>query len=197
MNQPVRLIAAPYTPFGVDGDVAYNVGANGMATRAADAVAKDRRAEIYHHPITIVRAALDPAAKLTNPRTQDNQSIVDITTANGLAFTLAIDSGTKLPSRVVSMTDNTNLGDVAVETTFADYQDVNGLKMPATFTTSRHSGNSVAIRAFSSAGPPAVGSRPEARSFAFTSSFTNIFLKAVTSFSPTSGGVLVGTRHIT
>src|SRR5215213_8458106 len=30
---------------GVDGDVAYNIGANGMATRAADAVAKDRRAE--------------------------------------------------------------------------------------------------------------------------------------------------------
>src|SRR3954466_9132488 len=29
---------------GVDGDVAYNIGANGMATRGADAVAKDRRA---------------------------------------------------------------------------------------------------------------------------------------------------------
>ena len=106
-----------------------------MATRAADDVAKDRRAEIYHHPITIVRAALDPAAKLANPRTQDNQSVVDITTANGLAFTLAIDSGTKLPTRVVSMTDNTNLGDVAVETTFADYQDVSGLKMPVRLTT--------------------------------------------------------------
>jgi glyoxylase-like metal-dependent hydrolase (beta-lactamase superfamily II) len=128
-QQPQKQVA------GVDGDVAYNVGANGMATRAADAVVKDRRAEIYHHPITIVRAALDPAAKLANPRTQDNQSVVDVTTANGLAFTLAIDSGTKLPTRVVSMTDNTNLGDVAVETTFADYQDVNGLKMPARFTT--------------------------------------------------------------
>src|SRR4051812_9588614 len=65
---------------GVDGDVAYNIGANGMATRGADAVAKDRRAEIYHHPITIVRAALDPAARLANPRTQDNQSVVDVTT---------------------------------------------------------------------------------------------------------------------
>src|SRR5688572_29836847 len=42
---------------GVDGDVAYNVAANGNATRAADTVARDRRAEIYHHPITIVRAA--------------------------------------------------------------------------------------------------------------------------------------------
>ena len=76
---------------GVDGDVAYNVAANGNATRAGEAVAKDRRAESYHHPITIVRAALDPAAMLSNPRTQDNQSVVDITTADGLMFTLAID----------------------------------------------------------------------------------------------------------
>ena len=120
---------------GVDGDVAYNVAPNGMATRAADAVAKDRRAEGYHHPITIVRAALDPAAKLSNPRTQNNQNVVDVATVNGLMFTLATDSMTKLPTRVVSMTDNTNLGDVAVETSFADYQDISGLKLPARLTT--------------------------------------------------------------
>jgi glyoxylase-like metal-dependent hydrolase (beta-lactamase superfamily II) len=120
---------------GLDGDVAYNVAPNGMATRAAEVVAKDRRAEIYHHPMTIVRAALDQAARLSNPRTQDNQSVVDVATANGLTFTLAIDATTKLPSRVVSMTDNTNLGDVAVETSFADYQDVGGLKLPTRFTT--------------------------------------------------------------
>jgi glyoxylase-like metal-dependent hydrolase (beta-lactamase superfamily II) len=120
---------------GIDGDVAYNVAPNGMATRAADAVAKDRRAENYHHPITIIRAALDPTAKLSNPRTQDNQNVVDIATANGLMFTLAIDGTTKLPTRVVSMTDNTNLGDVAIETSFSDYQDVSGLKLPTHLTT--------------------------------------------------------------
>ena len=120
---------------GIDGDVGYNVAANGTATRVPNAAAKDRRAEIYHHPLTIVRAALDPAAKLANPRTQDNQSVVDITTANGLTFTLAIDAATKLPTRVVSMTDNANLGDVAIETSFADYQDVSGLKLPARLTT--------------------------------------------------------------
>jgi glyoxylase-like metal-dependent hydrolase (beta-lactamase superfamily II) len=128
-QQPQRQVT------GLDGDVAYNVGANGMATRAADAVAKDRIAETYHHPVTIVRAALDPAAKLSNPRTQDNFRVVDIATGNGLNFTLAIDATTKLPAKVVSMTDNTNLGDVAIETTFSDYQDVNGLKLPARFVT--------------------------------------------------------------
>ena len=121
---------------GVDGDVGYNVAADGTATRVPNAAANDRRAEIYHHPLTIVRAALDPAAKLANPRTTpDNQSAVDVTTGSGLKFTLAIDAATKLPTRVVSMTDNTNLGDVAIETSFADYQDAGGLKLPAHLVT--------------------------------------------------------------
>jgi len=121
--------------FGIAGDIAYNVAANGTPTRAPNAVAKDRRAELFHHPITIVRAALDPAAKLTNPRTAGKERVVEVAAANGLAFTLAIDDATHLPTRVVSMTDNPNLGDVAIETSFADYQDVNGLKLPARLTT--------------------------------------------------------------
>jgi len=133
--------------FGVAGDVGYNVAANGNATRASNAVAKDRRAEIFHHPITIVRAALDPAAKLTNPRTAGNESVVEVTTANGLAFTLAVDGTTKLPTRVVSMTDNPNLGDVAIETSFADYQDVSGLKLPAHLTTKTDKYTTIDMRA--------------------------------------------------
>ncbi len=119
---------------GIDGEVGYNV-AGSNTTRISNAAAKDRRMEIYHHPLTIVRAALDPAATLANPRTQDNQRVVDVTTANGLAFTLAIDAASKLPTRVVSMASNTNLGDVAIETGFADYQDADGLKLPARLTT--------------------------------------------------------------
>src|SRR4029077_19397096 len=120
---------------GVDGDVGYNIAPDGNATRVSNAVAKDRRAEIYHHPIKIVRAALDPEAKLENPRTAGNERVVDVTTSNGLKFTLATDAATTLPTRVVSMTDNTNLGDVAIETSFADYQDVGGLKLPKRLAT--------------------------------------------------------------
>jgi glyoxylase-like metal-dependent hydrolase (beta-lactamase superfamily II) len=119
---------------GVDGQVAYNMGANGAATRGPDAAAADRRTEIYHHPIGIVRAALDPAAKLTNPHTAGDERVVDVTTTGGQTFTLAI-GATGLPTRVVSMADNTNLGDVAVETRFADYKDVDGLKLPSRLTT--------------------------------------------------------------
>src|SRR5262245_30377903 len=122
--------------FGIAGDgVAYAVAANGNATRASNAVAKDRLAEIYHHPLTIVRAALDPDAKLTDARTFGNEQALAIETKTGLKFTLAIDNTTKLPTRVVSMTDQANLGDVAIETTFAEYQDVSGLKSPTRFTT--------------------------------------------------------------
>ena len=120
---------------GIDGNVGYNVAANGAATRVADAVARDRRTELLHHPLTIVRAALDPAARLTHARTAGGERLVDLTIGDGPMCTLAIDATTRLPSRVVSTTDNANLGDVTIETTFADYQDVDGLKLPARLTS--------------------------------------------------------------
>ncbi len=120
---------------GLDGDVAYNVGPDGKATRAGDVAAHDRRIELLHHPITIVRAALDPAAKVANLRQQGQEQLVDVTTAKGDTLTLAVDAATKLPSRVRSMSDNANMGDVAIETTFSGYEEVNGLKLPKRLTT--------------------------------------------------------------
>jgi glyoxylase-like metal-dependent hydrolase (beta-lactamase superfamily II) len=127
-QQPQRQI------LGVAGDVGYNVAPDGSATRVPAAVAKDRRVEIFHHPLTLVRAALAPDATLANARTANGQRVVDVTT-NGMTFTLATDATSNLPTRVVSMADNLNLGDVAIETAFADYQDVGGLKLPARLTT--------------------------------------------------------------
>src|ERR1051325_2974338 len=87
---------------GVDGDVGYTIAPNGSATRVANAAAKDRRAEIFHHPLTIVRAALDPGAKLASPRTAGKEQVVDLTMPSGQMFTLAIDAASKLPTWVVS-----------------------------------------------------------------------------------------------
>lgn len=120
---------------GVDGEVGYNVAPNGDATRTPDPAARDRRGDIYHHPLTLVRAALDPAAKLANPRTTSGERAVDVTTAKGQMFTLAVNDATGLPTRVVQMRDNTNLGDVAVESAFSDYKDVSGLKLPGRVVT--------------------------------------------------------------
>jgi glyoxylase-like metal-dependent hydrolase (beta-lactamase superfamily II) len=131
---------------GLAGEIGYNVAATGNATRVSNAVAKDRLVDFHHHPVTIVRAALDPGTSLANPRTADNQRVVEVTTADGLKFTLAIDATNNLPTRVVSMIDNANLGDVAVETSFADYQDVSGLKLPARITTNTNNVMTVDLR---------------------------------------------------
>ncbi|HXV60357.1 MAG TPA: MBL fold metallo-hydrolase [Vicinamibacteria bacterium] len=122
--------------FGIDGDVAYDVGADGNVTRAPNATASDRRAAYFHHPLTIVRAALDPTATVTNVRSANGESLVDITTAGGFEATLAIDETTKLPSRVTSQASHPNLRDVTYETSFADYEEVDGLRLPTGLSVS-------------------------------------------------------------
>jgi glyoxylase-like metal-dependent hydrolase (beta-lactamase superfamily II) len=122
--------------FGIDADVAFNVAPDGMVVRQPERVAQDRRVEfLLHHPVGIVRAALDPAAKLSNPRKAGNLDVVEVITAQGDTVTLAVDSTTHLPASVTSMSYNANLGDVAIETAFSDYQDVDGLKLPRRLTT--------------------------------------------------------------
>ncbi|HMD34782.1 MAG TPA: hypothetical protein VKH42_07435, partial [Vicinamibacterales bacterium] len=72
--------------FGVDGDVGYTLAADGTATRVSDAVAKDRLRDLYHYPLTAVRAALLEGAKLSNARTASGQRIVDVVTDRKIAF---------------------------------------------------------------------------------------------------------------
>ncbi len=120
---------------GLDGDVGYNLAPNGNATRVPAAAARDRRTELYHHPLTMTRLLLDPATKVSNVRTEGGQRIADIAAANGLAFTLAIDGTSHQPLRVSSKASNPNLGDVTIATSFAGYQSVNGLTLPTQLTT--------------------------------------------------------------
>src|SRR5262245_61835826 len=97
---------------GVDGEIAYAFGADGRPTRQDTRVASDRRAEfILHHPVGILRAAMDPAAKVANPRQSGDLDVVDVTTARGERLTLALTRSTHRPASVTSMTYNVNLGD--------------------------------------------------------------------------------------
>src|SRR5205823_5515533 len=119
----------------LDGDVAFNSGPDGKTTRASENAARDRRIEMMQHPLVIIRTALDdPATKVTGFRTAGSQQIVEIDTGKGDHITLAMDAATKLPSRVTSMSDNANLGDVAIDTAFLDYETVGGLKLPKRIT---------------------------------------------------------------
>ena len=73
-------------------------------------------------------------AKLSNPRTQGTERLVDVT-SGGATLTLAIDSTTKLPTRVIQMTDTPTMGDTPVELRFADYRAVNGIQLPTRLTS--------------------------------------------------------------
>jgi glyoxylase-like metal-dependent hydrolase (beta-lactamase superfamily II) len=140
----VQVTRVPAFPFvtaqqrqdlGVDGEVAYTIAANGTATRASDQVVWDRRAEILHHPLTVVRSALADGARVDNLREADGRQVVDIIAPRGETVTLAIDPVTKLPVTVTSAAYHPNLGDVIIETTFSEYQDVNGLRLPVHVVT--------------------------------------------------------------
>src|SRR2546425_1670877 len=120
---------------GLDGMVAFNVGANGNATRTFGNQANGRRVEYLRHPLTLVRAGLESGVKLANARTQGTERLVDITVGDLPTLTLAISATTKLPTRIIQMTDNATMGDTAVALAFSDYRPVNGLQLPTRLTT--------------------------------------------------------------
>lgn len=116
----------------LDGEVAFNVNPQGQATRAAALAEIDRRHDFYHHPITLLRAALDAGATVANVRSAGTARQADITTAPGQALTMTIDAA-GVPLSISSKASHPNLGDVVMTTTFADYETVNGLKLPRRF----------------------------------------------------------------
>ena len=123
---PFALATVTRTDQRLDGDMAFNVGGGrggaNAANRANAAAWRQRRLDFLSHPITIVRAALHPGAKLTNARMQNGQQLVDLTTVVGDKLTLAVDNQTKLPSAVSWMVSDDNLGDITIQVSFAQYR---------------------------------------------------------------------------
>ncbi len=120
---------------GLDGNIAFNTNAEGKAQRVGDAVAQDRRFEMLGNPIAVVRAALDPAAKLSNLHKKSGDEWIDVTTAQGDRLSLALDAKTHLPASVSWVTSSENLGDVMNTTSFSGYEAVDGLKLPKRYVT--------------------------------------------------------------
>ena len=118
---------------GLDGDVAYNVAANGNATRGSQTAAQDRRTEFYHHPLTLVAAALAEGTTLANAQSGEQRS-VEIALAGGPRLVLVTDSN-GLPLRIESRSYHPNLGDVTLTSAFASYVDVNNLSLPSRVQT--------------------------------------------------------------
>lgn len=119
---------------GVDGEVAYNVGANGAPARTSAAVAAERRMDQLHHPLRLLRIALAPDTRLSGMRASGNERLVDVTTYAG-PVTLAVGADGR-PTRISSGGSHVNLGDVVLTTTFADYADAGGgLMLPTRVAT--------------------------------------------------------------
>ena len=128
----------------LDGDVAYNIGGGFLANPqtgpappqpAGAAAARQRRVELLAHPITIVRAALDPATKLSNLRKEGNLQLVDVTVRQGDTLTLAVNATSNLPEWVSYVGPHVNLGDVTYRTHFIGYVPEKGIQLPTAYAT--------------------------------------------------------------
>jgi hypothetical protein len=98
------------------------------------AVEPQFRSEVLRHPFGFLQAAFSSAAKLSNTRSVEGMDAVDLT-MDGVVYTLFVDGGTKLPSRIVSTVHRGVQGDVAIETAFPAYKTVHGYKLPSRIVT--------------------------------------------------------------
>ncbi len=114
---------------GLDGAVAFNVNPAGTATRLGGLAAADRATDLYHHPLTLLRSTADPKTTIANVRTMGAVRQAEIHTAAGPVLTMTIDAA-GVPLSISSNAYHANLGDVVMTTTMADYQEVNGLRLP-------------------------------------------------------------------
>jgi glyoxylase-like metal-dependent hydrolase (beta-lactamase superfamily II) len=137
VTAPQQLVA------GLDGDIAYTVAPNGNATRNPAAVAVGRRQEHFHHPLVLVRAALDPGAEIQSAGTQAGHHVLRIKLSPADSFQLWLDRRTHLPARIRSMRYDVNLGDLVYETAFENWSASGALQLP-TRQISRFGGTVVA-----------------------------------------------------
>lgn len=151
VTRTAAFVTAVTTPqrivFGLDGDIAYAVAPNGNAARNPQAVAVGRRQEHFHHPLVLIRAALEPGAEIESAAAQQGHHVLRIRLAPGDSFQLWLDRRTHLPARIRSVRYDTNLGDVVHETTFESWPAGESLRMPLRQTT-RHGGTVIAEYAF-------------------------------------------------
>ena len=119
----------------VDGAVAFNIGADGKATRVSDAIARVRRMEMRAHPIVIIRTALTAGTMLSNLHVVGGAQVIDMTTQEGDRLSFAVNRITSLPEWVSWVARDENLGDVTYRMSFFGYDKVDRVLLPMGFST--------------------------------------------------------------
>jgi len=131
----------------LDGEVAFNMPAAGPGGRGAGAagasaaparlsaeVARDRRVEMLMHPLTLLRAAQDPRARILRLRRAEGNTSVDITTADGHTLTLTVDRANR-PVSIATSVAHPNLGDTTRTASFDAWESLDGVRLPKRLRT--------------------------------------------------------------
>ena len=119
----------------LDGDVAYDVAADGNARRASEVAALTRRMDMLSVPLVAIRAALKDTSTVDNRRVQDGLTLVDVSTAEGAQFTLAVNNDTGLPMWVRWVEPHENLGEITQRAEYSAWLPVDGLMLPMSYNT--------------------------------------------------------------
>jgi len=154
-----------------DGSLAFDVQPDGSGRRLTAQVGRERQADLYHHPLALVRALLSGPAVATagNLREEDGRRVLDVEITGGPLLTLHVDAN-DLPARIESMGYDSNYGDVRIATSLGDYAAADGLMLPGTISQTLHRythGDFVASHSVNAAlstdlaAPQAVASAPE------------------------------------
>ena len=122
--------------FGIDGDVAYDVGFDGSMRRAPVHAAMERRSTYYHHPLPLLQAALLGTATTDNLREENGLDLADITTSGGKVFTLAVNATTRLPAFIRSTDHHPYLRDVVRTSLLSDYKSIGAMMLPGAVSQS-------------------------------------------------------------
>ncbi|MGH8140918.1 MAG: MBL fold metallo-hydrolase [Steroidobacteraceae bacterium] len=128
---------------GLDGDIAFNVGGNPFnpsagagPVRAPAAQVRTRRIEMLDNPLSIVRAALQPAATFGALHASDGAEAVDLTTTQGDTVTVGFSRRTGLPEWMRWVAPHEVYGELTHTTYFTGYEPLgDGLVLPFGYQT--------------------------------------------------------------
>ena len=135
----------------LDGDIAYDLGGNGFggnqdpnkATRVArwnenvlfpDSIHM-RRMWMLNDPVALVRTAMDPRTKLSEPRREGSEVVIDITLNEGDKLSASFSSNSHLPAWVRWSNPQSDLGELTFTTHFSGYASIEGLLLPLGYDT--------------------------------------------------------------
>lgn len=124
--------AAQLLRSGFDG-IGYEMAADGTQRRAAGRADIDRASELLYNPIGFMQVALAAGTGLTELAARGGLRQVQMN-AGGSRYAIFIDPVTRLPARIENLVYHPMLGDVVMETRFADWRESDGLNLPGRIT---------------------------------------------------------------